>query len=600
MFNLGVGRVRNHDSDNIFKKDKSLYKFVEFCEGKKYDELNDICSSYYETDNTGYFGQIITPINLFGLITLDNNKILVKNDLLEKVGKNIYDVNTYMNYFLCNWQFPNPTTKREYGRNRRIIKPYVLLIKLLDNIHKIDPLQAYLTEKEFIQLFLDENNEPLDEKIINFDYCKKFVDNRKINNNYKIDQENNSLNYIKSLLKESFLLDFDKDHFNNPNNFYVGLDYSESNKYIIRFIINSYIHRCFTINVDDSFNNKEIINDYGIYINNENRFRSFEKSINLIKYIIGFKDFCAKHGYYYEEDLIRRFVMSLETKRFLLITGISGTGKTKIAELWVKYLNCGKDRSIRISVGSNWNDNKKLLGFKNILFSDDNYEKTNLVNLLERANSNKKEYIVILDEMNLSYVERYFADFLSALESFDNVIDLPDGTTVKWSDNVKVIGTVNVDETTYMFSPKVLDRANVIEMNGVKPSKYIDSVINSKEIYSSIKDNPWFEEYKEMLDALYDATNKGFAYRTVDEMTKYISKNMALFAESEADWKKYMDEQIFQKVLPKLHGNRSEMEPILNKIMDCIYDSAEYPLSSEKINTMKQNSMKGYISFIGD
>jgi len=316
--------------------------------------------------------------------------------------------------------------------------------------------------------------------------------------------------------------------------------------------------------------------------------------------IIGFKDFCAKHGYYYEEDLIRRFVMSLETKRFLLITGISGTGKTKIAELWVKYLNCGKDRSIRISVGSNWNDNKKLLGFKNILFSDDNYEKTNLVNLLERANSNKKEYIVILDEMNLSYVERYFADFLSALESFDNVIDLPDGTTVKWSDNVKVIGTVNVDETTYMFSPKVLDRANVIEMNGVKPSKYIDSVINSKEIYSSIKDNPWFEEYKEMLDALYDATNKGFAYRTVDEMTKYISKNMALFAESEADWKKYMDEQIFQKVLPKLHGNRSEMEPILNKIMDCIYDSAEYPLSSEKINTMKQNSMKGYISFIGD
>ena len=330
----------------------------------------------------------------------------------------------------------------------------------------------------------------------------------------------------------------------------------------------------------------------------EEQVESEEKNKDDI--VIEFKDFCAKHGYYYEEDLIRRFVMSLETKRFLLITGISGTGKTKIAELWVKYLNCGKDRSIRISVGSNWNDNKKLLGFKNILFSDDNYEKTNLVNLLERANSNQKEYIVILDEMNLSYVERYFADFLSALESFDNVIDLPDGTTVKWSDNVKVIGTVNVDETTYMFSPKVLDRANVIEMNGVKPSKYIDSVINSKEIYSSIKDNSWFEEYKEMLDALYDATNRGFAYRTVDEMTKYISKNMTLFAESESDWKKYMDEQIFQKVLPKLHGNRSEMEPILNKIMDCIYDSAEYPLTSEKINIMKQNSMKGYISFIGD
>lgn len=316
--------------------------------------------------------------------------------------------------------------------------------------------------------------------------------------------------------------------------------------------------------------------------------------------IIGFKEFCSGQGYYYEEDLIRRFVMSLETKRFLLITGISGTGKTKIAELWVKYLNCEKDRSIRISVGSNWNDNKKLLGFKNILFSDDNYEKTSLVNLLERANLDNQEYIVILDEMNLSYVERYFADFLSALESFDNVIDLPDGTTVRWSNNVKVIGTVNVDETTYMFSPKVLDRANVIEMNGVKPSEYICSVINSKEIYRSIKDNSWFEEYKEMLDALYEATNKGFAYRTVDEMTKYILKNMTLFSESENEWRKYMDEQIFQKVLPKLHGNRSEMESILNKIMECIHDNAEYPLTSEKISVMKQNSMKGYISFIGD
>ena len=137
-------------------------------------------------------------------------------------------------------------------------------------------------------------------------------------------------------------------------------------------------------------------------------------------------------------------------------------------------------------------------------------------------------------------------------------------------------------------------------MNGVKPSEYIYSVINSKEIYRSIKDNSWFEGYKEMLDALYEATNRGFAYRTVDEMTKYISKNMTLFAESDNEWKKYMDEQIFQKVLPKLHGNRSEMEPILNKIMECIYDNAEYPLTSEKISIMKQNSMKGYISFIGD
>ena len=75
--------------------------------------------------------------------------------------------------------------------------------------------------------------------------------------------------------------------------------------------------------------------------------------------------------------------------------------------------------------------------------------------------------------MNLSYVERYFADFLSALES-DEAMDKP-GTNEKivLPDNLFVIGTVNVDETTYMFSPKVLDRANVIEFKTIPVSRYM-------------------------------------------------------------------------------------------------------------------------------
>ncbi len=91
---------------------------------------------------------------------------------------------------------------------------------------------------------------------------------------------------------------------------------------------------------------------------------------------------------------------------------------------------------------------------------------------LEPANAAVPHFL-ILDEMNLSHVERYFADLLSAIESGEE-IPLYEGNErrangevvprrLRLPDNLFVIGTVNVDETTYMFSPKVLDRANVIE-----------------------------------------------------------------------------------------------------------------------------------------
>ena len=202
--------------------------------------------------------------------------------------------------------------------------------------------------------------------------------------------------------------------------------------------------------------------------------------------------------------------------------------------------------------------------------------------------------------MNLSYVERYFADFLSALESLKREILLPDGSSIYWTDNIKVIGTVNIDETTYMFSPKVLDRANVIEMNGIQPSKYIEVVSNSNgKIYKDINEKKWFEHYKVMIDELYLAMNRNFSYRVIDEITKYIANNMMLFDNNKEDiWKKYLDEQIYQKILPKLHGNRAEIEPILNNIEKIINE--DFVLTKSKINDMKTGALKGYISFIGD
>src|SRR5439155_177966 len=90
-------------------------------------------------------------------------------------------------------------------------------------------------------------------------------------------------------------------------------------------------------------------------------------------------------------------------------------------------------------------------------------------------------HILVLDEMNLSHVERYFADILSAMESGEEITLHSDGQArspvperVRWPKNVYVVGTVNVDETTYMFSPKVLDRANVVEFR-VDPERLAEA-----------------------------------------------------------------------------------------------------------------------------
>ncbi|WP_195238821.1 McrB family protein [Romboutsia sp. 1001285H_161024_C4] len=347
---------------------------------------------------------------------------------------------------------------------------------------------------------------------------------------------------------------------------------------------------------------KNIVDKLKLYKESSNSSAiEYESTMN----IKDFKMFCLDKGFYYEDRLIRRFILSLETKPFLILTGISGSGKTKIAELWIEYKKIiykdGKDRSVHVSVGSNWNDNKKLLGFKNILLEGDNsYSDTEVVKIIRDSNKEKdRQYIIILDEMNLSHVERYFADFLSALESRSKEIKLPNGEIIRWSKNLKIIGTVNVDETTYMFSPKVLDRANVIEMNGKKPSEYINSVKDSQEkIYKDIKSESWFGEYIANLDRIYEAVKEDFGFRVVDEVSQYIKINTDLF--SEENFNQYFDEQVCQKILPKLHGAKAALKPKLDSLQMIFAGNEDYKLTNNKLEEMQNSVKKGYTSFIGE
>ena len=241
--------------------------------------------------------------------------------------------------------------------------------------------------------------------------------------------------------------------------------------------------------------------------------------------------------------------------------------------------------------------------------------------------------------MNLSHVERYFADFLSAIESGEK-IPLYGEEELTLPQNLFIIGTVNVDETTYMFSPKVLDRANVIEFETYSASDYMNSKINlnSPEGDIAYLENPLvgneIRDYgiDELRDFFEDVTVDGepfwnilteeistfqeilkesgfdFGFRVINEIVRF----MAVAWEYEGkppefkNWKRYFDACIKQKLLPKLHGSEKIIGETLDKLnkkcVDNSFDTKEtskYPESTRKLKEMREVLRKQrYVSFI--
>ncbi len=336
----------------------------------------------------------------------------------------------------------------------------------------------------------------------------------------------------------------------------------------------------------------------------------------------------------FKTPFAQRYIRSLLAKPFVILTGCSGTGKTRISKQFAEYLEVnfenGAKNWLLVPVGADWTDNTKILGFYNPLANDGKgkYEKTAILELIERANLPQNSdipFFIILDEMNLSYVERYFADFLSHMETPTLEFILEGySKSVKYPQNLFIVGTVNIDETTYMFSPKVLDRANVIEF---KPSKdaVLDLFMNPKD-NENIQSAPYgtAEAFKRLaifiregncdlnsdkmvqiqniFKTIYEVvenSNFEFAYRTVREIRQYISAAYSL-AEDKVNFDFYsvIDEQLVQKIFPKIHGNKKELGELLEQL-DILCSENNLILSSEKIKRMKGKLADNqYASFI--
>jgi hypothetical protein len=315
--------------------------------------------------------------------------------------------------------------------------------------------------------------------------------------------------------------------------------------------------------------------------------------------------------------LTKRYVASLATKPFVIFTGLSGSGKTKLAQTFAKWISTDDNQYSIVPVGADWTNREPLLGYPNGLDSKqyvlpDNGALDLILNAIE--NSKDKElsvclpYFLILDEMNLSHVERYFADFLSAMES-QELISLYSGgerfdqnsrlipKQISLPKNLFIIGTVNIDETTYMFSPKVLDRANTIEFRVDKNdlSSFFDAEIETSQVaingegklFTSdfmnlvAKETVINESHHNDLLNFFEALQPigaEFGYRTANEMNRLLFQLEELGLEGN---EKSLDVALMQKLLPKLHGSRTK----LNKVLPIL---ASFCLKDKKQETAKK------------
>ena len=368
-------------------------------------------------------------------------------------------------------------------------------------------------------------------------------------------------------------------------------------------------------------------------------------------FIEKFHEAADKAGLTYDLDLVRRFVCAMLAKKrpFVILTGLSGSGKTKLAEAFSKWMGVEHTHML-VSVGADWTNSEKLLGFPNALepkqyVSPD----TGVLQFLRDAEQNPDvQFFLILDEMNLSHVECYFADFLSAMESSDGVIRLYDGgeredengvalkPAITFPKNLFIIGTMNVDETTRASSPKVLDRAQVIEFRVSKGdlAKFLDE---PKELDLDSLDGQGKAYSKAFLD-LHDkvpaldkdgkTTNRDeissalktifeplaelgaeFGYRTAGEAMRFCAYDL----HAGAGIVPAIDAAVMQKLLPKLHGSQARLGRVLREIAELSEEEYEvseeggekkkakrpkYPLTHEKVVRMtvrvKANGFTGF------
>ena len=320
-----------------------------------------------------------------------------------------------------------------------------------------------------------------------------------------------------------------------------------------------------------------------------------EDQMNEETLIDQFELIAKSDGLYYDRIDLINFHTAVKTNSLVILSGMSGTGKSRLVRCYAKALGIADDGFKIIPVRPSWNDDSDLIGFVDSMHMvyrpDENGFVNYLLDACDERNKNKL-YIVCLDEMNLARVEHYFSQLLSILEMpekarklelYDTESKLYNSAKYKQAivigDNIKFIGTVNIDESTFHFSDKVLDRANVIKLNVVP---YTDWKPISATDKASIMQNNWsYEQYQDYvkkeniipllererlflweIHILFNKVNRnlGVGPRIVRKIDNYLEN---IPNGLELSRKEAFDLQFIQRVLTKLRGPKEQLQDIL-------------------------------------
>lgn len=319
------------------------------------------------------------------------------------------------------------------------------------------------------------------------------------------------------------------------------------------------------------------------FTNNHYKLKYIEPSFTKIF------DYVSSQCLHISQRTLRRYHIALKTRKFVILSGISGTGKTWITKAYAEAVNA---EYLLVPVAPNWTTNEDLLGYLSPI--DNKYHDTDFSTFLEKAEEEYQQaqsekrtprlYHLVLDEMNLARVEYYFAKFLSAMEvrMREEVaqIQLASEKQVLLPPNLYFIGTVNVDETTHSFADKVYDRAQLIELEAPR-----------QDLYEHLGEVP----YREILMQIWDEVHAvaPFAFRVLDEIKTYVKEAEAL----EVSWQDALDEQLLQKILPKLKGADDRVGVALKAFVD-IVKQKDFPLSHKKATKMLETfNQHGFTSY---
>ena len=338
----------------------------------------------------------------------------------------------------------------------------------------------------------------------------------------------------------------------------------------------------------------------------------YKSNITLDEFCDNFRNYAAyHHGLYYDIEDIRRFIAGMSVSHMLILQGMSGTGKTSLAHAIGSFVD---NSSTIIPVQPMWKERTDLIGYYNEFTR--RFNETLLLTKMYEANYSKDIYVTVLDEMNIARVEYYFAEFLSLLElpnpderyldvvsdKWENdPIQLKDGR-IKLPTNMWFIGTANNDDSTFLISDKVYDRAMILDLDQ-KTERFVapptdkmvisaedfEALVESarKEYEISYRNRKRLEAFDEYLIAHFHVT---FGNRIMKQILTYIPVYIAcggeeLFA---------LDDILSKKVIRKLESQN----PIYFKnaadgliaYMDDLFGAENMTLCKEHIKRILRNA----------